>query len=152
MTLKQIGISENMMKFGEYLKPQFNFNFNSIRKSFIQLPWEDIIDDITVEEKPEQDLDLIIMAENTYTTNNLPLPFHMGFGDSNCTKFKAAGVGHSDILDEEWMFWVRDKFNVPGEEQLENYRKWVADVIIGKESENIDVVSSFDDILSVSSE
>ena len=78
--------------------------------------------------------DMIIKAENTYTTNNIPVPFHMGLAlEANCTSFIANGVGHSDILNEEWIFIVREVFDVPESKSLELYRNWVGNVIVGKE-------------------
>ena len=81
--------------------------------------------------------DVIIKAENTYTTNNFPMPFHMGLAlEANCTSFTANGVGHADILDEAWIFVVRDLFDVPESDSLDSYRKWVGKVIIGEEKED----------------
>ena len=142
MAIKSMGVSENMLKLGDYLTPKFDFNYENLRKSFFKLPWEDEIQEMTVGESVDIQPDIIIMAENTYTTNNFPMPFHMGFAIENddCVSFKANGVGHTDILNEEWMFPVRDKFEVPDEDKLETYRKWVADVITGQEAnEKIDI-------------
>jgi len=92
--------------------------------------------------------DIIIKAENTYTTNNFPMPFHMGLAldpnctnCTNCTSFIANGVGHSDILNEEWIFIVREVFDVPESRELESYRKWVGNVIIGKEIKDFKLFS-----------